>query len=137
MHSSGLLSNNPSEGTSAGCAAEGGPAAGTPVGTPDLWFDPCAFELPTAGFYGDLARTTVRGPGFAQVDFSIFKNFEVGENVGVQFRTEFFNLFNRANFGIPANGVFNSDESFRGNAGRITNTVATSRQIQFALRITF
>ncbi len=131
------FSNNPNEGTSAGCAAQGGPAAGTPVGTPDLWFDPCVFELPTAGFYGDLARSTVRGPGFAQVDFSIFKNFEIGENEGVPFSTEFFNLFNRANFGFPANGVFNSDESFRGNAGRITNTVATSRQIQFALRITF
>ncbi len=131
------FSNNPSEGTSAGCVAEGGPAAGTQVGTPDRWFDPCAFELPTAGCYGDLGRTSVRGPGFAQVDFSVFKNFEVRENLRVQFRAELFNLFNRANFGIPAAGIFNSDESVRGNAGRITSTVATSRHIQLALRITF
>jgi len=55
----------------------------------------------------------------------------------MQFRTEFFNILNRANFGEPQNGIFNSDGSFRSNVGRVTRTVSTSRQIQLALKIIF
>ncbi|MEE8348738.1 MAG: TonB-dependent receptor [Acidobacteriota bacterium] len=104
---------------------------------PEQYFDPTAFALPPAGQGGDLGRSTLRGPGFAQVDVSVFKNVKVTEEVNVQFRTEFFNILNRANFGIPQSAIFNSDGSIRGNAGRISNTVATSRQIQFAVRVTF
>ncbi len=131
------MSNNPVEGTSVGCAAEGGPAAGTPLGTPDLYYDPCAFELPPAGFFGDVARSTVRGPGIAMWSLGLFKNFTIGERVGAQFRTEFFNLANRANFGHPNISVFQSSGEYRSQAGVIDRTVTTSRQIQFALKFTF
>ena len=54
-------------GVSTGCS---GVAAGTPLGTPDLFFDPCAFSIQPAGFLGNLGRNSLRGPGFATVDFS-------------------------------------------------------------------
>jgi len=127
-------SNNPTKGTSAGC----GPiAAGTPVGTPDLWFDPCAFELPLWGTLGNLGRTTRRMGGVVQWDFGLSKRFTVSEDVGVQFRAEVFNVANRANFSNPSGNVFSPNGRVRGTVGRITRTVTTSRQIQFALKITF
>ena len=79
----------------------------------------------------------MRAAGFAQWDLGLFKNFTLSEEVEMQFRTEFFNILNRANFGEPQNGIFNSDGSFRSNVGRVTRTVSTSRQIQLALKIIF
>jgi hypothetical protein len=107
------------------------------IGDPNHWFDETAFELPPKGVYGDLGRSTMRAAGFAQWDFGLFKNFDLSEEVGLQFRTEFFNILNRANFGSPQNGIFNPDGSFRSNVGRVTRTVSTSRQIQLALKLTF
>jgi hypothetical protein len=108
------------------------------IGDPNKWFDASVFELPPAGVYGNLGRTTMRGPGFAQWDFGLFKNFDLSEQVGMQFRAEFFNILNRANFGEPQNAIFNeADGSIKGNVGRITKTVSTSRQVQFALKIIF
>ena len=134
------FTNNPVEGTSAGCLNPDGSvavAAGTPLGTPDLYYDPCAFELPPAGFFGDVARSTVRGPGIAMWSLGLFKNFTIGERVGAQFRTEFFNLANRANFSHPQIRLFQRNGDIRGTAGSIDRTVTTSRQIQFALKFTF
>jgi hypothetical protein len=136
-------SNNPTEGTSVGCDDRGGPAAGTPLGTPDRWFDPCVFALPPQGIFGDLGRTTMRGPGFAQWDIGLFKNFDVSEEVNLQFRAEFFNILNRANFSVPQNALFESDaagiaiQEVRSSVGNISQTVSTSRQIQLALKIVF
>jgi hypothetical protein len=107
------------------------------IGDPNNWFDPSVFELPPQGVFGNLGRTTMRGAGFAQWDFGLFKNFDLSEEVGMQFRAEFFNILNRANYGEPQNGIFNTDGSFRGNVGRITRTVSTSRQVQLALKIVF
>jgi hypothetical protein len=83
---------------------------------PNHWFDETVFELPPQGVFGNLGRTTMRGPGFAQWDFGLFKNFDLSEEVGMQFRAEFFNILNRANFGEPQNGIFNSNGTFRSNA---------------------
>ncbi len=107
------------------------------IGDVNRWFDTSVFELPPQGVFGDLGRTTLRAAGFAQWDFGLFKNFDLSEEVGMQFRAEFFNILNRANFGEPQNGIFNRDGSFRSNVGRVTRTVSTSRQIQFALKIVF
>jgi len=104
---------------------------------PDRYFDTGAFALPAEGTHGNLARSSLRGPGVASWDFSFFKNFNIGEQVGAQFRAEFFNVLNRANFAAPSASIFTSSGSVRGNAGKITRTVTTGRQIQFALRFTF
>ena len=113
-------------------------ASNNPVlGGPDRYYDPNAFELPPPGFYGNLGRNTMIGPGFVNVDMSLVKITSVGERFTTEFRAEFFNVFNHANFWLPSVTVFNSNGTVRGAAGRITRTAATSRQIQFGLKLSF
>ncbi|MSV35162.1 MAG: TonB-dependent receptor [Bryobacterales bacterium] len=135
--------NNPSSGTSAGCTLTiaGGTrtiAAGTPLGTPELYFDPCVFTpAPTQQTLGNLGRNTVILPGRATVDFTLSKNYNVTEAAKLQFRLEAYNILNRANLGIPVLNSF--DASNRGNAetGRITTTSTSARQVQLGLKLTF
>ncbi|MBZ5697474.1 MAG: TonB-dependent receptor [Acidobacteriia bacterium] len=103
---------------------------------PKQWFNPSAFILPTPGTYGNIGRGTLRGPGLADVDLSLFKNTAVSENVTVQFRAEFFNVFNRSNFGPPNATVF-SGTAVSPSAGLITTTATYPRQIQFGLKLIF
>jgi hypothetical protein len=72
-----------------------------PRGTPDLYFDPCAFGLREAGFCGNLGRNTVIGPGLANFDFSVVKNIPLTEAKTLQFSRGDFNRFDRANFSRP------------------------------------
>lgn len=118
------------------------------LGGPDQYFDPSAFAPQPRGTLGDLARNTIRGPGFANVDFAVTKSTQVvsGDSpVEIQFRAEIFNVFNRPNFGLPDPTIFNNPGNFvptflatpRGAAGRISQTTSTSRQIQFGLKVVF
>ena len=127
-------SNNPNHGVTAGCS---GMATGQKLGTPNRFFDPCAFVLQPAGFYGNAGRNTLTGPGFADVDLTLVKVIPVSERFKLDFRAEFFNIFNRANFGLPSPPLFSSNEQYLGSAGVVTNTVSTSRQIQFGLKLLF
>ena len=104
-------------------------------GNPAQWFNPAAFLAPPAnsGFYGNLARDSVPGPGLATWDFSTIKNTTIRERLTVQFRAEIFNLLNRANFNTPNLIVF-TPTGVSGTAGAITSTSTTSRQVQFALK---
>lgn len=106
------------------------------TGNPAQWFNPAAFLQPPAnsGFYGNLGRDTLNGSGLATWDFSAIKNTSVSERLTVQFRTEIFNLLNRANFNTPNLIVF-TPTGVSGTAGAITSTSTTSRQIQFALKL--
>lgn len=114
------------------------PAFSGPVvlGSPNQWFNPHAFVLPTAGTYGNLGRGVYSGPGLADVDFSLFKNTAITERATLQFRAEFFNLLNRANFGTPNATVFSSG-AISPSAGLVTSTATTSRQLQFGLKLLF
>lgn len=105
---------------------------------PGLWLNPDAFALPANGTFGNSGRNTYRGPGLWQADTGISKKFRVKEGMNLDFRTELFNLFNRAQYGNPV--------SARNNAtfGRILATAndgatgtGTSRQLQFMLRLNF
>ncbi len=107
------------------------------LGGPDLYFDPSVFALTPAGFRGNLGRSTFRAPGVSNVDLGLVKAFVVSENVNVDFRTEVFNLLNRANFGTPRTNVFTGSGKIRGNVGVIEDTVTRSRQAQFALKRIF
>jgi hypothetical protein len=116
------------------------------TGRVEQWFDPAAFESLPAGTRGNLGRNTIIGPGLATFDFSLAKKFPVtkfSENFNVQFRAEIFNLFNRANFAIPSRSNLEIFTTAGANAkplpnvGRITSTATTSRQLQFALRMSF
>ena len=99
----------------------------------DAWFDTSVFTPVTR--FGNLGRNVVIGPSFNNTDFSITKTTKIGDTFRLQFRTEFFDVFNHANFGQPGNVV--GSPFF----GQITNTrfptgeSGSSRQIQFALRL--
>ncbi len=106
------------------------------------WFNTNCFAAPPAWGYGSESRTdsTLRTPGINNFDFAIFKRTTITERVGVEFRTEFFNLFNHPYFAPPGNGF---DGTPTGNGfGRITSTVqggvaSPERLIQFALKLVF
>jgi hypothetical protein len=106
------------------------------TGNPNQWFNPNAFVLPAAGTYGNVGRGVLNGPGLADVDLSLFKNFAIAERFKVQFRSEFFNALNHANFGTP-NAIVFSGTQISSTAGLITSTATTSRQIQFGLKLIF
>jgi len=106
------------------------------LGSPTQWFNPNAFALPSFGTYGTLGRGTYSGPGLGDLDLSLFKNTAVSEKASLQFRAEFFNLLNRANFGTP-NAIVYSSGAISSTAGLITATATTSRQIQFGMKLTF
>lgn len=113
------------------------------LGTPDRWLDPTAFILPTQGTLGNVGRGALIGPNLRTFDFSLTKNTRVkwlGEAGNLQFRAEAFNLFNRANFGIPALIAFagnSATEAPNSTFGRVRNTITSARQIQLALRLVF
>jgi hypothetical protein len=114
------------------------PAFSGPVvlGSPNQWFNPQAFSLPQAGTFGNLGRGVFSGPGLAEVDASLFKTTAITERTKLQFRAEFFNALNHANFGTPNATVFSSGATSP-SAGLITTTATTSRQIQFGLKLIF
>ena len=94
------------------------------------------FPAPPFGQEGTLGRNTFHGPGFANTDFSVIKNFKIPwvighEGANVQFRAEFFNVFNRVNLTSVGNDIANIS-----TFGKATSTYP-SRDIQFALRIAF
>jgi Carboxypeptidase regulatory-like domain len=114
------------------------PAFSGPVilGGPNEYYNPNAFLEPTTGTYGNVGRDVLTGPGLAETDFSTTKNTQLSEKLRLQFRAEFFNIFNRANFGTPNPVVFSSASAAPSpTAGVITSTATTSRQIQFGLKL--
>lgn len=117
------------------------PAFSGPVilGKPNEWFNPAAFLAPTniaanGGFYGNVGRDTLTGPGLVTWDFSVLKNTQIRERLNLQFRAELFNLLNRANFNQP-NAVTFTPSGVSPTAGVITSTSTTSRQVQFGLKL--
>ena len=113
-------------------------ASGNPIlGGPDRYFDPAAFTLPQAGFFGNLGRNTLTGPGLANLDSALNKRFRLTERVRAQFRAELFNLLNHPNFAIPSQRTVFSAAGPVGSAGRITSTSTASRQVQFGIKVTF
>jgi len=121
--------------------------------------NPAAFAVPLPGTFGNLERNLLHGPGFFQQDLIVAKKFVLAEGTNIEFRSEFFNLFNHTNFGNPpaqlpstfsatGNSTLQPGQAFTaGTAGaafgvnnrtveRIVG-LGTNRQIQFALRLNF
>jgi hypothetical protein len=108
------------------------------LGSPNQYFNPNAFIVPAPGTYGNIGRDTLTGPGLAELDLSVSKNTRLSEKFNLQFRAEFFNILNHANFGTPNPVVFSSASTVPApTAGVITSTASTSRQIQFGLKLLF
>lgn len=105
-------------------------------GGPTQYFNPNAFEPPLNGTYGNVGRNSLPGPGLEETDLSLAKNIPFSERVNLQFKAEFFNLFNHTNLNTPNTVVFTSATSGASpTAGQITSTATTSRQIQFGLKL--
>lgn len=124
------------------------------LGDPRHWYDASAFVLQPANTIGNLGRNTLIGPKLVNFDFSLFKQFALGETKTLNFRAEMFNIFNHPNFGVPNQANRTALISFtdltgktcpqrvtcanpNGSGGAISSTVTTSRQIQFGLKLTF
>ncbi len=128
--------------------------------TVNQWFNPDAFQLvscansalPELCHYGNAGNGIIEGPGFKNVDASLFKNFRITERAKLQFRSEFFNLFNTPQFNVPnrglntgggflptraANGAitFPSQANIASGPGAITSLIAPMRNIQFGLKL--
>ena len=113
------------------------------------WINPAAFAAPQAGTFGAAPRDLLPGPGTWQVDTGITKTFPLSERARVEFRSEFYNVFNHPQLGQPQ-ATFNPSNTV--GFGSITSTVnlntaivspispvgsGTPREIQFALRLEF
>jgi hypothetical protein len=121
--------------------------------------NPAAFAIPKPGTFGNLERNSIKGPGFFQQDMIVAKKFAINETANVEFRTEFFNIFNVTNFGNPpaqlpstfgtgAAQTLQPGQPFTAALatsafGVVNRTIertvglGTNRQIQFALRLNF
>jgi hypothetical protein len=112
----------------------------TNVGNPNQYIKTQCLAFPGVNKWGDLGRNTLVGPGVSKLDVSVFKNNRIrriSESFNAQFRAEFFNVLNRANFASPTDHstVFDQSGNPISSSGLITSTQTTSRQIQFALKL--
>jgi hypothetical protein len=117
------------------------PADQINVQSVNQWVNPVGFSLPAPGTFGNLQRDFLAGPGITDLDYAVMKETPIKEQVRLQFRAEFFNLLNHANFALPIASAFvqtpNGGGAPNPTFGRITATTTSSRQIQFALKILF
>ncbi len=96
------------------------------------WINSACFVAPPTGELGDAARVPVSGPDFVNSDFSVIKDFALPrKEMGVNFRAEFFNLFNHPQFGAPISDI--NQAGF----GSVSSTVNNPRLVQLALKLTF
>ncbi|MGH9632560.1 MAG: TonB-dependent receptor domain-containing protein [Bryobacteraceae bacterium] len=95
-----------------------------------MWFDTSRFTVNAPGTFGNSGRNNLRGPRFFNTDFSVIKDTRIRESASLQFRAEFFNLFNNVNFSGPSTN--RSSAQF----GRIT-LAGDPRILQFALKVQF
>jgi hypothetical protein len=93
------------------------------------WYDTSCFVNPALYTFGNTGRNPLIGPGLFTWDLSADKDFRLTERIGLQFRSEFFNVLNHPNFGLPSGSIGSTA------AGTITTVITNARQIQFALRM--
>lgn len=122
----------------------------TPPGgsTVAQWINPAAFAMPAPDTFGDAPRDVARGPGAWQMDLGIGKRIPISERAQLEFRAEFFNIFNHPQYGLPQSDISPYLAGQQGVFGSIIQTVNTTtpvspvgsgtpREIQFALRFAF
>jgi Carboxypeptidase regulatory-like domain/TonB-dependent Receptor Plug Domain len=122
-----------------------GAGCGTATNTQNIhYLNTSCFSVPNPiELLGNSGRNSVYGPGLVEFDMSWFKNNyipRVSDAFNIQFRFEAFNIFNRANFADPTSAnqqVFNASGNLNANAGLLTYTASSSRQLQFGLKIIF
>jgi hypothetical protein len=95
-----------------------------------VYYNTSCFVNPPQYQFGNTGRNILIGPNYQTMDVGLHKDFHIYEQLGMQFRAEFFNILNRANFGLPGNSIGSA------SAGKISSLSlgATARQLQFAAR---
>ena len=123
--------------TKAGPVAENpGCSAPAQIRTPNSWFNPCAFASPQNPLLGTAGRNTVIGPGLNNLDFSLLKDIPFRhEGRRLQFRFEFFNLFNIPHFDIPGRTFAGSSLGVVQSANEYGNK--PPREIQLGMKYIF
>jgi Carboxypeptidase regulatory-like domain/TonB dependent receptor len=118
----------------AGCDKSAGGSGLT--GKLDQWFNINCFGAPPAWGFGSESRvdSSLRADGLKNFDFAVFKKTTFGERMGLEFRTEFFNLFNHPQFGFPGTGFVSGNSN---GFGKVTSQLNNPRLIQFALKFAF
>jgi len=121
-----------------------GPVAANPtcnaparVHTLQNWFNPCAFTHAAAGELGTSNRAPFYGPRFVNTDLSLIKHFPIRESLGLDFRAEFFNIFNHPQFYLQGGSSGMQDVNALSSFGVVNGTVNNPRVIQFALKLNF
>ncbi len=106
---------------------------GDPKGaeTVEQWFNPAAFTQVPSGAFGNAGRNTLRGPGWVTFDMSVQRRIAITTRVNTTLRWDIFNLFNRANFGLPNGNIASS------TAGVISALAGDPRIMQLSVRVGF
>jgi Carboxypeptidase regulatory-like domain len=141
-----IISGSDRSGRGLGSTSDRAKLTGQPLAPPSgsdptLWFNPAAFAVADVGTFGDVPKGFLRGPSFQNWNMGLFRNFRFNGTMNVQFRAEFFNVFNHVNFDIP--GTTPNDNRIAVNSanfGRITRTVPVTgdpRLLQFGLKFLF
>jgi hypothetical protein len=99
--------------------------------SPQQWINKASFSVPAQYTFGNEGRNDLVGPEYKDVDFTTSKDFPLPKESTLQFRAEFFNIFNHTNYANPTNSV--QTASF----GKITGAAGSGRDIQFAAKIVF
>ncbi len=117
-----------------GAGATGLPdLTGDPDGakTVEQWFNPAAFTRVASGTFGNAGRNILRGPGWLSVDMSLQRRIDLVQRVNATLRWDIFNVFNRANLGLPDSNIVNA------TAGVISNLAGDPRVMQLSIRLAF
>jgi hypothetical protein len=99
--------------------------------SPAQWFNTKAFAVPASFTYGNLGRNTFRNDWTRNMDFSLFREFQIHEGIRLQFRAESFNVTNSVVYGTPVTNFTNA------NFGKVLSVANSPRQLQFALKLRF
>jgi hypothetical protein len=94
------------------------------------FLNPAAFAVPEPGTFGDLGRNAFDGPSFTQFDMTLSKRFRINETMNFEFRTEVFNVFNKANFANPSASLANALPNLSFNAVSGAYSASTSNVVQ-------
>ena len=127
---SGFFSSRPNliDNPNSGACQQNGVAV--PVRTPGCWFNTSAFQQAQPGQFGNVGRNSLKGPAFQQWDFSAIKTIAIHEAASLQFRAEFFNIFNNVNFRLPNNDI-NSPNFAQIQAAQPGRVVQLALKFQF------
>jgi len=119
------------------------PPGGSSIGE---WINPAAFVVPTDGTFGNAPRDVARGPGAWQIDMGLGKRIPLTERASLDFRAEFFNIFNHPQYGLPLSdfSIAPGPNGFGNIIGTVNTTTpvspvgtGTPREIQLSLRVAF